>query len=225
MDTQGKPRALVVDDRPTNRTAMSWILTKAGFSCDVATSGVHALVALDRQTYDLVLTDCNLGHPEFTGAETARKLRLKAPTTRIVAVTDDSADGLDEELARLSVELISRANIRLYFLDMVPGYSIEDQVRRAVEDSINHLLLPIMRRADMMGPDGKPDFDALGDALSKAARRRRSTAELIEAVRSRAKTVLAAGIVALTVMAIQWAVNHAWFDGIAAIKKTGGPSP
>jgi CheY-like chemotaxis protein len=85
---RARSRILVVDDNALNvRTAVG-LLARAGFDCDVASSGEEAVRAAARGTYRLVLMDCEM--PGMTGYEAARLIRRQetaSPRTTIVAMT------------------------------------------------------------------------------------------------------------------------------------------
>jgi CheY-like chemotaxis protein len=62
------------------------LLTKMGFTVDVAADGVEALEALERQQYDVVLMDCQM--PRMDGYEATTEWRLRENGhTPIVAMT------------------------------------------------------------------------------------------------------------------------------------------
>src|SRR5205807_1911462 len=58
-------RILIVDDEPAVRAMCRCILDEAGLACDEAENGKKALVALNKQRYDLALLDIDM--PEMTG--------------------------------------------------------------------------------------------------------------------------------------------------------------
>jgi two-component system sensor histidine kinase/response regulator len=88
------------------------VLRKLGFQADVAANGVEALDALRRQSYDLVLMDCQM--PEMDGFEATAAVRSAPPAelnpqVPIVALTAHAmkgdrerclAAGMDDYLAK-----------------------------------------------------------------------------------------------------------------------------
>src|SRR5262249_32652652 len=62
-----KRRVLIVDDEPTVRKCVKLSLVSEGIECDEAENGSVALQCLDRETYDLVLTDIEM--PVLSGLE------------------------------------------------------------------------------------------------------------------------------------------------------------
>lgn len=82
-----KLNILVVEDNHDNREVMSLFIR--GFaSLDFATNGEEALVKTDRNSYDIILMDINLGLG-ITGIDVTKQLRQseKYKSTPIVAVT------------------------------------------------------------------------------------------------------------------------------------------
>ncbi|HEX4334982.1 MAG TPA: response regulator [Polyangiaceae bacterium] len=83
-------RVLVVDDSPTIRKVVSFILDEEGYECVTAEDGEDALAQLRREPVDLVLTDFVM--PKMNGYQLCRELRADA-TLRNVPVVLMSAKG------------------------------------------------------------------------------------------------------------------------------------
>lgn len=78
-------RVLVVEDNVVNEAVARAYLTSAGASCEVARTGEEAMARLAREHFDLVLMDLRM--PGLDGAEVAQRLRDRACTVPIVAMT------------------------------------------------------------------------------------------------------------------------------------------
>lgn len=65
-----KVRILLADDNPVNQRVGSLLLSKLGYSCDLAADGQEALDALRRSPYDILFLDIQM--PRLDGYETAR---------------------------------------------------------------------------------------------------------------------------------------------------------
>ncbi len=93
-----EPRALVVDDNPTNRILARALLSKLGWPVDDVDGGGAALARLEHGRYTLILLDVSM--PGLSGEETCRAMRDRPDGAglRIVAYT---AHAYDDERARI----------------------------------------------------------------------------------------------------------------------------
>jgi len=64
-------------------------------SCTIVDDGYAALVALEREAFDLILMDINM--PLINGFETTRKIREKGITVPIIALTAFDKEEVTEE--------------------------------------------------------------------------------------------------------------------------------
>jgi CheY-like chemotaxis protein len=75
----------VIDDEATVRRTMTDLLQAAGHTVLAAESGSAGLVRLEHTLPDLVLTD--LGMPEMSGAEVARRVKAAHPRLPVILLT------------------------------------------------------------------------------------------------------------------------------------------
>ncbi|WP_233862161.1 ATP-binding protein [Paraburkholderia adhaesiva] len=86
---------LVAEDHPVNRELISHQLALLGFACDVVNDGAEALVALEKNHYGCLITDCHM--PDVSGYDLARRVResesRRGGTRRlpILAITANTA--------------------------------------------------------------------------------------------------------------------------------------
>ncbi len=93
-------RILLVEDSPINQELVLALLEDSQARVDLAVNGLEAIVALQRQPYDLVLMDIQM--PEMDGLEATAKIRephsgVRNPTVPIVAMT---AHAMEEDRKR-----------------------------------------------------------------------------------------------------------------------------
>lgn len=87
-------RILLAEDNPVNRKIVTWLLAPLDCQLDVATTGLEAVAAVTRSSYDLVLMDVQM--PEMDGTTAARKIReLPEPVASvpIIALTANAMHG------------------------------------------------------------------------------------------------------------------------------------
>jgi len=80
-------RVLVADDDADIRRAVSDILSSAGYAVDAAEDGSLAWDTLQRNAYDILITDNNM--PKVSGVELLNKLRtaqMKLPVIMITSI-------------------------------------------------------------------------------------------------------------------------------------------
>ena len=85
---------LLVEDNKMNQLVGSKVLTKLGYSLDIANNGLEALNAICRNTYDAVLMDCQM--PEMDGYEATTAIRKMEGNRRrlpIIAMTAGAMEG------------------------------------------------------------------------------------------------------------------------------------
>lgn len=78
-------RVLVVDNEAAHARAMTESLEKVGFRCDVATSGPEAAKFVDRETYDVIVTDMVMN--DVDGMKLLKRTRERLPDCEVIMVT------------------------------------------------------------------------------------------------------------------------------------------
>jgi signal transduction histidine kinase/ActR/RegA family two-component response regulator len=96
--TRGPLRILAIDDEPALARMVRLILSKHGHHVEMATSGEEGLACLERQPFDLVITDLGLGSG-LTGWQVAEHVRARWPQIQVVLATGWGA-AIDEAEAR-----------------------------------------------------------------------------------------------------------------------------
>jgi len=78
-------RLLVVDNEAAHARAMTESLEKVGYKCEVATRGPDAAKLIERETYDIIITDMVMN--EVDGMQLLAQARQRLPDCEIVMVT------------------------------------------------------------------------------------------------------------------------------------------
>ena len=89
---------LLAEDNLVNQKLALRLLAQMGYRADLASNGIEALEAVERQTYDVVLMDVQM--PEVDGLEASRRIVARWPAgarPRIVAMTANAMQGDREE--------------------------------------------------------------------------------------------------------------------------------
>ncbi len=87
-------RILLVEDNVVNQKLALRLLSLMGYQADIASNGIEAIEAIERQRYDLVLMDVQM--PEMDGIEATEHIVQHVPATDrpwIVAMTANAMDG------------------------------------------------------------------------------------------------------------------------------------
>jgi DNA-binding NtrC family response regulator len=79
-------RILVVDDEETVRAICVRMLSPLGYAVDTAASGVEAMRLLERQPFDLLITDYRMPGG-FNGLEVAQAMKVHSPEVKIILMT------------------------------------------------------------------------------------------------------------------------------------------
>ena len=78
---------LVVDDEPSHRRLVRWLLEEAGYRVEVAREGAEALAVLERTSVQLVLLDLHL--PGMDGRTCTEALHARGHVQPIVLMSSD----------------------------------------------------------------------------------------------------------------------------------------
>src|SRR5688572_819232 len=79
------PKLLFIDDDVASCEVVDETLSKRGFEVTIATSGAKALLALEQNEFDVVLSDLRM--PGMSGLELCQRLHGRWPQLPVVLVT------------------------------------------------------------------------------------------------------------------------------------------
>ena len=80
-----KGRLLIVDDEPSIRASLSWILTDIGYSVRAAEDGFSALAEIRKEIPDMILSDLKM--PGMSGIEFLSVVRRRFPAIPVIAMS------------------------------------------------------------------------------------------------------------------------------------------
>jgi two-component system, NtrC family, response regulator PilR len=76
---------LIVDDELSMREFLSILLEGEGYQVDQAESAEEALISMERQSYDMVISDVSM--PGLGGIELLSRIKAKSPDTAVLMIT------------------------------------------------------------------------------------------------------------------------------------------
>ncbi len=75
---------LLVEDNPVNQKLTATVLSKSGFSVDIAADGKVAVESVENKMYDLILMDINM--PVMNGYEASRAIRAMKGNESVIII-------------------------------------------------------------------------------------------------------------------------------------------
>lgn len=108
-------KVLVVDDEPLVVWSLVRAIERLNCHVDWAISGTDAISKIERDLYDIVITDYRM--PDLNGVEVVRKTREKNPSAMILVITAYS--GEDELMNAVKSNLIHKLVEKPYNLEDV----------------------------------------------------------------------------------------------------------
>jgi CheY-like chemotaxis protein len=104
-------RVLVVEDSPTQRKQIQFLLEDAGFEVQTGANGVAALEAIQRQPPDVVVTDLEM--PEMNGLQLVEAVRRDHAALPVILMTAHGS----EEIAALALRKGAASYVPKAYLD------------------------------------------------------------------------------------------------------------
>ena len=95
---KNKELILIAEDNAVNQKLIKIQLEKIGFRADVVENGVKALKALEKNSYALILMDCQM--PEMDGYAATEKIRRNADDGKRIPIVAISANVMPDEIEK-----------------------------------------------------------------------------------------------------------------------------
>lgn len=100
-------KILVVDDELSIRETFEILLTREGYSVDVAAGGLEAITLFNDKQYDLVITDIRM--PGMSGVEVLKSIKAVSPRTKVILISAYPKDvTADDLLAQGAYDLFTK---------------------------------------------------------------------------------------------------------------------
>ncbi|AMV71980.1 sigma-54 dependent transcriptional regulator [Desulfuromonas carbonis] len=116
---------LLIDDEAHNREALSLLLGNAGYRLETAASGEEALQILEKNSFDVVITDLFL--PGVSGIGILKSVKESSPSTNVILITGNAS-------AETAVEAMKEGAFD-YITKPFNFEKLKIQVAKAVEKS------------------------------------------------------------------------------------------
>ena len=116
---EGSARVLWVDDEEMIRKVAKKLLKILNHNVDVAANGEEALNLLEKNQYDLMITD--VGMPNMSGWQLAERIKGKYPEMKVAVVTGWGADVSNEEKEKYGVGYVIGKPIHMVQLKHMVG--------------------------------------------------------------------------------------------------------
>lgn len=94
-----EPRILIVDDEIDLLDTLVRLLGRRGYKCRVASSGADAILALEAEAPDLVVTDLHM--PGTDGLEVVRHARHHVPPIPVIVLTAYATSETHQDIRRM----------------------------------------------------------------------------------------------------------------------------
>ena len=98
-------KILVVDDHEINRKLMRMLLSRLGYSADVACNGLEALSALRQRPYQLILMDIQM--PKMDGITATQHIVQRYPGAErpiVIGITAHASPGVRERCLQVGMD-------------------------------------------------------------------------------------------------------------------------
>jgi CheY-like chemotaxis protein/HPt (histidine-containing phosphotransfer) domain-containing protein len=161
-------RVLLAEDNKVNQKFAAVLLSKAGYSVEVAENGHEAVDALRRSEFDVVLMDVQM--PQLDGVQATRQIRALAGAkchVPIIAMTAHAMAGVKEEyLAAGMNDYISKPIQPALLLSKLANLSVAAEARSAVIESPVDREPPLLDVSKLRELEAALPFDQLASFIA-----------------------------------------------------------
>ncbi len=129
MADHASKKILIVDDEPEMRIAITEALKREGHQTEAAENGADALLRLEGEAFDLVISDVKM--PKMSGQELLREIKEQWPHTQVIMMTaygtiDNAVESMkqgafDYLLKPFSIEILAGTVNRAFLSEPEPA--------------------------------------------------------------------------------------------------------
>ncbi len=145
-----RPKILIVEDEDVARENLRYILSKEDYEIEVVASGVEAVVRIQQQDYDLVLTDLRM--EKVDGMEVLARTKAQKPGTEVIMITGyATVDSAIEAMKRGAFHYIPKP----YKIDEVRAIVRQALEKKGLRDELEELRRALEAQSGLSAIVGK----------------------------------------------------------------------
>jgi DNA-binding NtrC family response regulator len=165
---QNDIRILIVEDEALMSNLLGSFFAEQHFRSDACTSGEEALVRLENEHYDLVLSDINL--PEMSGLALLERIRAERPDLAVIVMTAFGSISSAVEAMKLGAENYISKPFQLDELLIIVKRALD---RRNLQREVEHLRGVVHGRYDFSNIIGRSKpMQELFEVIKRVSQRR-----------------------------------------------------
>ncbi|MEJ5376407.1 MAG: sigma-54 dependent transcriptional regulator [bacterium] len=145
-----RPKILIVEDEDVARENLRYILSKEDYEIETVASGVEAIVRIQQQDYDLVLTDLRM--EKVDGMEVLARTKAEKPGTEVIMITGyATVDSAIEAMKRGAFHYIPKP----YKIDEVRAIVRQALEKKGLRDELEELRRALEAQSGLSAIVGK----------------------------------------------------------------------
>ena len=123
-------KVLVVDDEKGIRVLLSEVLAHRGFEVSLASDGQESLEKLEKNHFDLVITDINM--PRLDGVSMLKNMRKAGREEKIIIMTGNPSDQrlMDEDMPQVVTRLSKPFGMEAFLNVVIAATTQEKETAR-----------------------------------------------------------------------------------------------
>ena len=151
MTIGSKSRILIVDDEPSFRMSLAMVLNRTGlYEIYEATSGEEAITALEREEYELVILDHQMG--EVSGLNVMQRIFEQKMRIPVIVLTASGSDTIAVEMMKFGAyDYLRKDQLDLNRFPMLVSATLEGYRARSERQQEGRGQIMPLRNSDVVG--------------------------------------------------------------------------